>query len=82
MDDESAKGIPPEDLETGRRYQVDYKYERLRRSFRFTGTFTGREDREEDGETISMLVFEVRPRFGKPSMQPVNPATLLSIAEA
>ena len=82
MDDKTNEGIPPDQLETGQRYRVDYKYEKLGRSFRFTGTFVGREDREVDGETITMLVFEVRPRFGKPSTQPVDPATLMSIAKA
>jgi hypothetical protein len=76
------KGVPPIELETGQRYRVDYKHERLRRSFRFTGTFMGREDRTEDDETVNMLVFEIRPRFGKPSRQPVDPATLVSIQKA
>lgn len=76
------KGVPPDELETGQRYRVDYKYERLRRSFRFTGTFMGREDRTEDEETVSVLMFEIRPRFGKPSTQPVDPASLVSVQKA
>jgi hypothetical protein len=76
------EGIDPDELETGQSYRVDYKYERLRRSFRFTGTFIGREERDEDGETVNMLLFEIRPRFGKPSRQPVDPASLVSITKA
>ena len=82
MTDHEDATIVPDELEPGQSYRVDYKHERLRRSFRLTGTFVGREDRDSDGETVSMLVFEVKPRFGKPSRQPVDPATLVSITAA
>ena len=42
----------------------------------------GREDRTEDEETVSMLMFEIRPHFGKPSTQPVDPASLVSVQKA
>jgi hypothetical protein len=76
-------GIDPDLLEPGHAYRVDYKHERLRRSFRLKGTFVGRDVRpiEEEGEPVDVLVFEVKPRFGEPAEQAVGLSTLQSIEE-
>jgi hypothetical protein len=82
MDQEAGRTIDPDALEAGRAYRVDHKNERLRRSFRFTGTFLGREERSADGETAWFLLFEIKPRFGKPARQPVELSTILAIEPA
>jgi hypothetical protein len=74
--------IDPATLEPGHRYRVDHKDARLRRSFRFDGTFLGSQERTQDGVVSKVLVFEVKPRFGKPAHQPVDPATITSIEPA
>jgi hypothetical protein len=74
--------IDPSTFEAGRRYRVDHKDDRLRRSFVFTGTFLGLEERTRDDETTAVMMFEVKPRFGPPARQPVDPATITSIEPA
>jgi hypothetical protein len=69
----------PEEIgafEIGRRYRVDWKHERLRRTFRFVGTLISVEDATEVGR---VLVFEVRPRFGRPALQRVDVAALTAL---
>jgi len=69
-------------LEIGRSYQVDWRHERLRRTFRSVGTLVSIEDAGEDAgedDPGPMLTFEVRPRFGKPALQHVSAATLRAI---
>jgi hypothetical protein len=85
MGDEAGRGIDPETLEPGRAYHVDHKHEQLRRSFRLVGTFVSREQRpakEAGGEPVAVLVFEVKPRFGKPGRQVVEVSHIQSIREA
>ena len=65
-------------LEVGRRYRVDWKHQRLRRTFRFVGTLVSVEDPTED-KPGNVLTFEVRPRFGRPALQHVNATTLTAI---
>jgi hypothetical protein len=68
----------PEEIgafEIGRRYRVDWKHKGLRRTFRFVGTLLSVEDATEDGAG-RVLVFEVRPRFGRPVLQRVDVAAL------
>lgn len=65
-------------------YQVDHKHVRLRRSFRMIGTYVGTEQRppaEAGDAPITVLVFEVKPRFGKPARQVVDVSQLQSIIE-
>jgi hypothetical protein len=74
--------IDLDSLEPGRSYRVDYKHERLRRSFRCVGTYLGAEERpspEPGGDPVRVLVFEVKPRFGKPASQPIEVATIQAI---
>jgi hypothetical protein len=66
-------------LEIGRRYRVDWRHERLRRTFRAVGTLVAIEDASED-DPGPVLTFEVRPRFGKPALQHVSAADLRAIA--
>jgi ribosomal protein S18 acetylase RimI-like enzyme len=65
-------------LEIGRRYRVDWKHQRLRRTFRFVGTLVSVEEPTED-ELGRVLTFEVKPRFGRPALQHVNTTTLTAI---
>ena len=84
MGGDPSQEIDPADLEPGRTYRVDHKHERLRRSFRLIGTFVAREQRpaEERGdEPVDVLVFEVKPRFGKPGRQVVEVSAIQSIIE-
>ncbi len=74
--------IDPASLQPGVRYRVDHKDARLRRSFRFVGTFLGPEERTQEGEVRQVLVFELKPRFGKPARQPVDPETITGIEPA
>jgi hypothetical protein len=86
MGQKANRGIDPADLEPGHTYQVDYKHVRLRRSFRAVGTYIGAEqrppaeDEDEDGP-VDTLVFEVKPRFGKPGRQPIDVSTIQAIVE-
>jgi hypothetical protein len=72
-------------LEVGRPYVVDYKHERLRRTFRAKGTFLrASEWRTADGVRGGgwTLTFEVRPRFGKPSELHVDTSILTRVVPA
>jgi hypothetical protein len=84
MGDDVKAGIHPDALEPGHVYRVDHKHERLRRSFRTEGTFIGKEQRppeEGGGEPVTVLVFEVKPRFGKPGRQVIAVSTIQTIVE-
>ena len=65
-------------LEIGGRYRVDRKHEMLRRSFRFTGTLT-EIDVPAAGAEPHTLTFEVKPRFGRSTLQRVDVATLVGL---
>jgi hypothetical protein len=65
-------------LEIGRRYRVDWRHERLRRTFRSVGTLLSVEDGVED-EPGAVLTFEIRPRFGKPALQRVSVTALRAV---
>ena len=84
--DTGADGTRPRidtsSLEPGRRYRVEWRNEDLRRSFRFAGTLKSIDvsPATTPGEEPSRrLVFEVKPRFGKATLQRVDAATLRSI---
>jgi hypothetical protein len=72
-------------LEVRKRYRVDWKNEELRRSFRFTGTLLSIDapaaapGSAPGEEPARWLAFEVKPRFGKATVQRINVATLLSV---
>jgi hypothetical protein len=75
---------PPVDvaaLVPGARYRVDWKDEGIRRTFRTTGTFVDvREEPGADGDAARRVVrFEVRPRFGRPTIQPIDAAALVDV---
>lgn len=85
MGGDSSQEIDPANLEPGRTYRVDHKHVRLRRSFRLVGTFVAHEQRppEEGGdEPVDVLVFEVKPHFGKPGHQVVEVSAIQSINES
>jgi hypothetical protein len=68
-------------LRIGRRYRVDRKNEELRRSFRFIGTLVSIETLppgSPEGDQ-GWLTFEVKPRFGRPTLQRVDVATVLAV---
>jgi hypothetical protein len=72
-------------LEVGHTYVVDYKHERLRRTFRAKGTLLRASGwRTADGVRGGgwMLTFEVRPRFGKPSELNVDTSILTRVEPA
>ena len=72
-----------EDLEVGGRYRVDYKHERLRRTFRVTGELLEVSPwQPADGPSGGgwTLTLETRPRFGKPSRFRVGSDVLTTIA--
>lgn len=71
-----AERIDVEALEIGGRYQVDWKHEELRRTFRLVGTLVSIEERDGDAH---LLTFEVRPRLGNPALQHVDAATVQAI---
>ena len=80
--DGTRPGIDISSLETGRRYRVDWRHEGLRRTFRATGTLLSIEvtpATTPDGESARWLTFEVKPRFGKATVQRVDVATLRSV---
>jgi hypothetical protein len=84
MGQDEKRGIDPADLEPGHAYQVDYKHVRLRRSFRAVGVYLGAEQRppeEDEDEPVDILVFEVKPRFGKPARLPIDVPTIQAINE-
>lgn len=69
-------------LEVGHRYRVDYKHEKLRRTFRAKGTLLAPpEFRPAEGVTGMRwtLRIEVRPRFGSPAIQSVDSDVLTEI---
>jgi hypothetical protein len=71
-----------EELEVGRRYAVEYKHEKLRRTFRVTGELLDVSGwRPADGPTGGgwTLTLESRPRFGKPSRFNVRTEVLTRI---
>ncbi len=72
-------------LEVGRRYRVDWRHEQLRRTFRATGTLRSIEEtfQEAPDQTARRwLMLEVKPRFGKATVQRVDVAALRSIEPA
>jgi hypothetical protein len=85
MSDGSAGGPDSVDLDglvPGRRYRVDWKDDGIRRAFRATGTFVDiREEApaEEGGKPRRMVRFQVRPRFGRAAIQPIDAATLVAV---
>lgn len=84
MGRDEKRGIDPADLEPGHTYQVDYKHVRLRRSFRAVGVFIGAEQRppqDDEEEPVDVLVFEVKPRFGKPARLPIDVPAIQAINE-
>lgn len=83
--DRVRPGIHIDALEVRRRYRVDWKHERLRRTFRFTGTLLSIEEVPgvtPHDEPERWLSFEVKPRFGRTAIQRVDVATLRSIEPA
>lgn len=69
-------------LEAHSRYRVDWKNEHLRRSFRFTGTLLSIEvapATTPGEEPVRWLAFEVKPRFGKATVQRIDVATIKTI---
>jgi hypothetical protein len=83
--DRTRPGIDIASLEVRRRYRVDWKHDRLRRTFRFTGTLLSIEVAPAtppgDGPE-RWLSFEVKPRFGRATVQRVAVSTLRSIEPA
>ena len=80
--DGTRPGIDISALVAGRRYRVDWRHEGLRRSFRATGTFLSIETTpvtSPGGEPARWLRLEVKPRFGRATVQRVDVATLRSI---
>lgn len=72
-------------LEIGRAYRVDYKHERLRRTFRVKGVLVEVSAwRPAEGPTGGgwMLTLESRPRFGGPSTFHVDTAVMTRIVTA
>ncbi len=68
-------------LEIGARYRVDWKHERLRRTFRLVGTLVSIDEGSEDA-AARVLTFEVKPRFGDPALQRVDGASVSAIRPA
>ena len=69
-------------LEIGRRYRVDWRHEELRRTFRATGTLRSIEESPQEASDQTArrcLMLEVKPRFGKTTVQRVDVAMLRSI---
>ncbi len=80
--DGTRLGIDISALEAGKRYRVDWRHEGLRRSFRATGTFLAIETTPATtpgGEPTRWVTLEVKPRFGKATVQRVDVLTLRSI---
>jgi hypothetical protein len=78
-------GVDPGTLEIGRRYRVDRRHERLRRTFRFTGTLVAIESEPGDGPDdppTVRLTFEEKPRFGSAVRQTHDLATLVAVTPA
>ncbi|HEY7667289.1 MAG TPA: hypothetical protein VIE12_04100 [Actinomycetota bacterium] len=85
MTEPKPRGVDPSTLVIGRRYRVDRKHEKLRRTFRFTGVLLAIETTPGSGpdepETVS-LTFEEKPRFGKPVRQRLDLDTLVAVVPA
>lgn len=80
--DRIRPGIDIASLQMGGRYRVDWRHEWLRRSFRFTGTLLSIEETPATppgGEPERWLTFEVKPRFGRATVQRVDVTTLRGI---
>lgn len=80
--DRSKPRVDLSSLEVGGRYRVDWKHAELRRTFRSTGTLIAIEERPadgSDGEPQTWLAFEVKPRFGEPTVQRMDAATVTAI---
>jgi len=80
--DGTRPGIDLSTLEAGKRYRVDWKHERLRRTFRTKGTFLSIEVTPAStpgGEPTRWLTLEVKPRFGEATVQRVDVTTLRSV---
>jgi len=80
--DRSRKKVDISSLEIGRRYRVDWKNETLRRTFRATGTLRSIEPTAATapgGGSGGRLLFEVKPRFGRATLQPIDVAAIRSI---
>ncbi|MGZ5213682.1 MAG: hypothetical protein ACXWXM_08215 [Actinomycetota bacterium] len=80
--DRTRPGVDIASLEVGRRYRVDWKNEQLRRTFRSTGALLSIEvtpATTPGEEPERWLTFEVKPRFGRATVQRVDVATLRSI---
>ena len=74
-----------DDLEVGGRYRVDYKHEKLRRTFRVTGELLEVSPwQPADGPSGGgwTLTLETRPRFGKPSRFQVSTDVMTDISPA
>jgi hypothetical protein len=83
--DRAKRRVDIASLEVRKRYRVDWRHDWLRRSFRFTGTLLSIEETPStppEGEPERWLTFEVKPRFGRPTVQRVDVATLRAIEPA
>jgi hypothetical protein len=83
--DRSRPRIDIASLEIGRRYRVDWKNEALRRTFRATGTLRSIEPTPATapgGGSGGRLLLEVKPRFGRATVQPIDVAAIRSIEPA
>jgi hypothetical protein len=83
--DRSKPRIDVASLQVGDQYRVDWRHERLRRTFRFKGTLLAVEEKaatDETAEPQTSLAFEVKPRFGAATVQRVELATIRTIDPA
>jgi len=83
--DRSKPRIDVASLQVGASYRVDWRHERLRRTFRFKGTLQEiQETRALDDAAApeTTLAFEVKPRFGAATVQRVELATIRTIEPA
>jgi hypothetical protein len=74
-------GVDPATLEIGRRYRVDHRHERLRRTFRFTGTLLAIDiasDPDPASTETTILTFEEKPRFASATTHRIDLATLVA----
>ena len=82
--DRSKPRIDVASLHVGDHYRVDWRHERLRRTFRFKGTLLAIEQTPATDEATehTTLAFEVKPRFGAATVQRVELATVRAIEPA
>jgi hypothetical protein len=72
-----------DDLTAGLRVRIDYRHSGLRRTFRTTGTvlsvsaFRPGSGVRAGGWTVEI---DVRPRFGKPAVQPIESEAIVEVA--